>query len=122
MANRSFRISLQKRLASEQVSDFRDDRAQHLRDRASQIARWVHDHEMELRAAEPELPSDIINRLADNWRPLAAIADVAGGDCYPRKPAKDVTRMTGRTFIMLADLEIFGIVVVPLGGTCQYRF
>jgi len=90
LANRSFRIQLQKRMASEAISDFRDDRAQHLRDRASQIARWVRDHEQELRAAEPELPADVINRLADNWRPLVAIADAAGGE-WPDRARKALT-------------------------------
>jgi hypothetical protein len=28
---------------------------------------------------EPVMPADVINRLADNWTPLLAIADVASG-------------------------------------------
>jgi hypothetical protein len=29
---------------------------------------------------KPSLPSGAFNRLADNWRPLLAVAQVAGGD------------------------------------------
>ena len=95
LADRSIQIILQKRRSDEPVENFRADRAQHLRDRASQIARWVHDHEIELRAAEPELPGGVLNRLADNWRPLVAIADIAGGD-WPDRARKALGAMSHR--------------------------
>ena len=34
----------------------------------------------ELRSADPTIPSELHDRAADNWRPLLAIADAAGGD------------------------------------------
>jgi len=43
------------------------------------IARWVQDNEAALRAADPETPAALGDREADNWRPLLAIADTAGG-------------------------------------------
>ena len=95
LADRSIQIVLQKRRADEPVEGFREDRAQHLKKRASQIARWVQDHEIELRAAEPELPNDVLNRLADNWRPLVAIADAAGGD-WPEKARNALAQLTHR--------------------------
>jgi hypothetical protein len=42
--------------------------------------RWVEDHKSELRNTDPVMPANILNRRADNWRPLLAIADTAGGD------------------------------------------
>lgn len=44
------------------------------------LARWAADHAHEIRAARPELPVGVINRRADNWRVLIAIADAAGGE------------------------------------------
>jgi len=44
------------------------------------LARWVMDNRMELRHCRPNLPANAVNRIADNWRPLFAIAEVAGGD------------------------------------------
>jgi len=41
--------------------------------------RWVADHRPTLRAADPAVPEDLDDRQADNWRPLLAIADAAGG-------------------------------------------
>ena len=37
-----------------------------------------------LRSARPQLPKALHNRPADNWRPLLAIADVAGGE-WPKQ-------------------------------------
>ncbi len=48
-----------------------------------QMARWVADHVQALSAADPELPTSLDDRAADNWRPIIAIADEAGGD-WPR--------------------------------------
>ena len=80
LADRSIIITLQKRKPDENVQDFRHDRADHLRVLASQAVRWVQDHEAELHQAEPKMPEGVHNRRADNWRPLLAIADSAGGD------------------------------------------
>ena len=41
--------------------------------------RWVMDNQAQLRDADPELPQALNDRAQDNWRPLFAIAAVAGG-------------------------------------------
>ena len=46
---------------------------------ARKVARWTTDNAERLPRSDPEMPAGIINREADNWRPLLAIADVAGG-------------------------------------------
>ena len=51
------------------------------------IARWSQDHADEVAAADPQMPSGIYNREADNWSPLLAIADVAGGE-WPERARK----------------------------------
>ena len=43
-------------------------------------ARWAADQLDGLRDADPAVPEGVFNRAADNWRPLLAIADAAGGD------------------------------------------
>jgi putative DNA primase/helicase len=47
---------------------------------AKMCARWAADHADKLAATEPALPPALFNRVADNWRPLFAIAEMAGGD------------------------------------------
>jgi len=45
-----------------------------------QAVRWAQDHGPALRNADPDLPTAIDGREADNWEPLIAIADEAGGE------------------------------------------
>ena len=45
----------------------------------SKIARWVKDQGEALAAADPIVPESLNDREADNWRPMLAIADAAGG-------------------------------------------
>ena len=47
---------------------------------AQQAARWVADNRQNLISTKPELPVGMINRPADNVRPLLAIAEVAGAE------------------------------------------
>jgi len=87
LADRSVPIVLQKRKPDEYIQDFREDRADHLRELASQVARWTLDRRSDLTQFEPAMPSGIHNRMADNWRPLLAIADLAGGEWPERARA-----------------------------------
>lgn len=47
---------------------------------ARKLARWAYDNRQALQDCRPTLPSAAVNRTADNWRPLFAIAEIAGGD------------------------------------------
>ncbi len=85
---------LQKRKPDEHIQDFREDRADHLRELASQAARWMLDRRSELAQLEPTMPNGVHNRMADNWRPLLAIADLAGGE-WPRR-ARDAALYLSR--------------------------
>jgi hypothetical protein len=51
---------------------------------ARKLARWAQDNLAVLQACNPPLPPAAFNRVADNWRPLFAIAQVAGGD-WPQR-------------------------------------
>ncbi len=79
LSDRSLIISLQRRKASEKVDSFRSDRTEHLTVLARKMVRWAQDHGAKLAAADPDM-GELVNRVADNWRPLFAIADEAGGD------------------------------------------
>jgi hypothetical protein len=41
------------------------------------LGRDDHDHAAELAAADPAMPEGVVNRAADNWRPLLSITDLA---------------------------------------------
>ena len=77
--DRAVVVDLKRRLPSEPVEAFRLDRTAHLDDLARKLVRWAQDHGGGLAEADPAMPPGIFNREADNWRPLLAIADAAGG-------------------------------------------
>jgi hypothetical protein len=76
--DRSLECRLRRRKPSERVQSFRSDRADHLHDLARKLTRWAADNSAMLAAADPDM-AGLENRVADNWRPMFAVADVAGG-------------------------------------------
>jgi hypothetical protein len=78
--SRSIIVPMRRRAPDERVRPFREritrpeDEALHRR-----IAAWVQRHGDEIPEA-PELPAGVCDRQADQWEPLVAIADAAGGD------------------------------------------
>lgn len=78
LEDRSVSIALRRRKATEKIQQFRSDRTQDLKQLARKIARWCDDNHHAL-AGHDAATGTLVNRSADNWRPLFAIADIAGG-------------------------------------------
>jgi Protein of unknown function (DUF3631)/Primase C terminal 2 (PriCT-2) len=95
LADRSVPIELRRRRADEPIEAFRFDRVAHLDEVARKAARWALDNADRIRAADPNMPDGVFNRAADNWRPLLAIADAAGGE-WPAR-ARQAVQCTGAT-------------------------
>ncbi len=78
--DRSVVITLERKTAGEPVDRLRVEHAhQGFADLRRQIQRWADDHLEAMRSADPAMPSALHDRAADNWRPLLAIAHLAGG-------------------------------------------
>jgi hypothetical protein len=78
LEDRSVACRMRRRKPTERVQNFRSDRVEQFTVLARKMARWAVDNEQTLRASDPDV-GKLQNRVADNWRPLLAIADVAGG-------------------------------------------
>lgn len=79
LEDRCIPVRLQRRRPDEDITQFRFDRSEDL-DRLSRMStRWAADNLRRITDADPEMPNALRDRVADNWRPLLAIADVAGG-------------------------------------------
>jgi len=59
----------------------------------SKLARWTQDNFPALKRCKPAMPATAFNRLADNWRPLFAIAEIAGGD-WPQRALAAFNHLT----------------------------
>jgi hypothetical protein len=89
--DRSITIPLRRRRPDEKVDRLRRNHVEHLHDVASRAARFAFDHSVEIAARDPDIPDQLHDRAADNWRPLLAIADAAGGEWPERARAAAIT-------------------------------
>jgi putative DNA primase/helicase len=109
--DRSVVVDLKRRLPSEKVEPFRPDRADHLDILARKAARWAADNAERIAAADPAMPAGIVNRAADNWRPLLAIAETAGSEWGERaREAAEASRSAegddgSRLELLLGDIR-----------------
>ncbi len=110
--SRSVMIELQRAQHSEieQVFDSKRHTGEFLQI-GQKLARWTQDNRAKIADAEPSLPAGVYNRKADKWRPLFAIAEIAGGN-WPElaKKALLFEDKTGETKVstalqLLSDLR-----------------
>lgn len=87
IVDRSITLDMKRRRPEDQIQDLTPAHYSRLDTLCRKAARWTADHYEELKIANPEMP-EFINRVKDNWKPLLAIADLAGGD-WPTR-ARDI--------------------------------
>ncbi len=79
LEDRSINIRMQRRTREERVERLRLGSLQEAEELQRKCARWAADSLEALRAEDTDVPEELHDRAADNWRPLLAIADLAGG-------------------------------------------
>lgn len=84
LADRSIEVALRRKLPGERVEKLRHADPELFRTLARRCARFAADHAEAMRAARPSMPEGLHDRAQDNWEPLLAIADLAGGP-WPRQ-------------------------------------
>ena len=77
--SRTISIRLKRKLPSEEVEYFSYEDDEVFYTLRRKLARFAADNRKALKKARPVPPAGFDNRLADNWRILFAIADMAGG-------------------------------------------
>ena len=94
LEDRAVKIPMHRKAPEEKLERFRSDRTDPLRDLHRRAARWATDHAAALRDLDPAMPPKLNDRAQDNWRPLVAIADIAGGD-WPTQARGAALQMSG---------------------------
>ena len=108
--DRCITIPLQRRAADERVERWRADRTLQFAAVVRRCTRWAQDYLGDLRLADPAVPDQLHDRAADNWRPLLAIADAAGGE-WPERARKAAVTLSAGTdadthrIMLLSDLK-----------------
>jgi putative DNA primase/helicase len=94
LTDRAIVIRLRRKQGGERTASLRLDRLADYDIYGRKVARWVHDAGDLIQAADPEVPDGLNDRAADNWRPLLALADTAGGE-WPVRARRAALLMSG---------------------------
>jgi putative DNA primase/helicase len=92
--DRAVILELRRKLATETVTRLRHAERDLFPMLACKLARFAQDSEHRMRAARPALPEALNDRAQDNWEPLLAIADIAGGH-WPEMARKAALKISG---------------------------
>jgi putative DNA primase/helicase len=106
--DRAVILVLKRKLVSEKTKQLRDADGADLVVLGRKVARWVADHENELRQYDSTVsPLDVDNdRAKDVWDPLLAIADTVGGE-WPKR-----ARAAGKALVAAAEEEDLKIMLL----------
>jgi len=110
--DRSIVIRLERAKLGEILNRFDSRRTQKEHELCRKLARWTADNAERLEGADPKLPEGVFNRLADNWRPLFTIAEIAGEgwseratSAFIKLSAKPDLDAEGLGAMLLADIR-----------------
>jgi hypothetical protein len=95
VASRSIRVPMRRKRRDEAIAQFREGQVfAELELLRRKLARWCGDRAETIRNADTKVPEPLDGREADNWTPLIAIADAAGGH-WPERARSAAREMGG---------------------------
>lgn len=115
--DRAIVVRMKRRASGEPVERLRRDRIDSaLEPLRRKAARWAADNATAIREADPDVPAALNDRAADNWRPLLAIADLAGGD-WPKRARAAAVALSGED--VCADTDVRVQLLADLRGIIE---
>ena len=94
LMDRAVILELRRKMPNETVQRLRHAQRGLFDRLTSQLARFAEDASAAIGASRPDLPEALNDRAQDNWEPLLAIADYAGGD-WPRIARDAALKLSG---------------------------
>jgi putative DNA primase/helicase len=114
LEDRAIVVQLQRKPPSATVVPLRRRDSEEFAALRNQAARWAIDNFDRLVDAEPQLPNGLNDRASDNWRPLLAIADLAGGE-WPREARQTACLLSGEAQDGAIGVELLKDIQVAFG-------
>jgi putative DNA primase/helicase len=108
LEDRSVIITLQRKLRNANVERLRRRDTEEFQKLRSQAARWAADNFCKLVDPNPVVPEVLNDRASDNWRPLLAIADLAGG-AWPEDARRAACLLSGEEQDGAVNMSFCGI-------------
>jgi putative DNA primase/helicase len=94
LMDRAIVLELRRKMPHESVERLRHAEHDLFDNLVSRLARFALDNREALRRSRPGLPTKLNDRAQDNWEPLLAIADLAGG-VWPEQARKSALVISG---------------------------
>ena len=94
LEDRSIIITMRRKSKDELVERRRGGDMEEFSELRSKALRWGTDNLEALKTADPAMPEKLNDRAADNWRPLVAIADLAGCE-WPERARVTALALSG---------------------------
>jgi putative DNA primase/helicase len=94
LMDRAVILELRRKLPSEKVDRLRHAEKGLFSRLSSMLARWAEDNGAAIERSRPALPDALNDRAQDNWEPLLAIADIAGGE-WPKLARDAALKISG---------------------------
>jgi putative DNA primase/helicase len=96
LEDRAILVQLQRKPPTAPVVRLRKRDSQEFATLRARAARWATDNFSKLTDPDPSIPPALHDRAADNWRPLLAIADLAGG-AWPQESREAALILSGQS-------------------------
>jgi Protein of unknown function (DUF3631)/Primase C terminal 2 (PriCT-2)/RepB DNA-primase from phage plasmid len=103
--DRSIVVTLQRKPRTAPVARLRKRDSDEFATLRRQAARWAEDNAQRLADPDPAMPEVLNDRAADNWRPLLAIADLAG-DTWARRAREAACVLSGEGHDTAVNVEL----------------
>jgi 5S rRNA maturation endonuclease (ribonuclease M5) len=94
LRDRALMIPMKRKKRGQHIEKLRGRDTDNFRTLREKAQRWADDNVEKLKDARPALPEGLNDRAADNWEPLLAIAELAGGD-WPMRARSAAIRFSG---------------------------
>jgi putative DNA primase/helicase len=120
LEDRAVTITLQRKPRDANVERLRRRDTEEFRRLRSQAARWAADNFDKLVEPDPAVPEVLNDRAADNWRPLLAIADLAGGT-WPEEARRAAWTLSGEEQDGAVNVELLRDIRAVFGDDYAVR-
>jgi putative DNA primase/helicase len=120
LEDRSVTIMLQRKPPGAKVAPLRRRDSEEFATLRGQAARWAADNFDKLVDPEPQMPKELNDRAADNWRPLLAIADLAG-ETWSREAREGACLLSGEAHDGAIGVELLKDIRLAFGGDSAMR-
>jgi Protein of unknown function (DUF3631) len=119
LEDRSIVVRLQRKPKTAKVVRLRRRDSEEFAALRRRAARWAAGNFNKLVDPEPEIPDVLNDRAADNWRPLLAIADLAGGT-WP-KSARDAACLLSGEEVTSVNVDLLAHCKIVFGEADAIR-